>query len=65
MFSADKGADVGEDEGTAVASTYEVPFEFNGKIERITIALKEAKAGGKVAADTARSEALVKKGASD
>lgn len=64
-FSGDEGTDVGEDEGTAVADAYEVPFKFNGKIARITIESKEAKAGEKVAAEGALRETSVKRGLSD
>jgi arylsulfatase len=64
VFSADEGADVGEDEGTAVAD-YEVPFKFTGKIDKITIDLKEAPAVGKAAAEGAAKEAGAKKKASD
>ncbi len=39
-FSADEGADVGADHGTAVAKAYAVPFKFNGKIGKVTIVLK-------------------------
>jgi arylsulfatase len=42
IFSADEGADVGADEGTPVAA-YEVPFAFTGKIDKVTIELKEMK----------------------
>jgi len=40
IFSADEGADVGLDEGTAVAKAYEIPFRFTGKIQRVTVDLK-------------------------
>jgi arylsulfatase A-like enzyme len=40
IFSADEGADVGSDEGTAVASAYSIPFKFTGKIHRVTVDLK-------------------------
>src|SRR5260370_35650865 len=40
-FSADEGADVGADEGTQVTEAYQVPFRFNGKIDSVTIELKE------------------------
>jgi arylsulfatase len=64
-FSGDEGADVGEDEGTAVAAAYEVPFKFNGKIDKITIELKDAKPGDKAASGGAQKDANSKKGASD
>jgi arylsulfatase len=62
MFSADEGADVGADEGTAVASVYPVPFKFAGKINKVTIELKEAKAADAHEAEKARGEAALKKG---
>jgi arylsulfatase len=40
VFSADEGADVGLDEGTAVSSTYSIPFRFTGKIHKVTIDVK-------------------------
>ena len=39
-FSADEGADVGADYGTAVSDSYEVPNKFTGKIEKVTIDVK-------------------------
>ncbi|HKO61827.1 MAG TPA: arylsulfatase [Pyrinomonadaceae bacterium] len=40
IFSADEGADVGLDEGTAVSSAYAIPFKFTGKIQKVTLELK-------------------------
>ena len=65
IFSADEGADVGADEGTAVIEDYKVPFDFTGKIEKVTIELKEMKAADKEEAEQGRKEAAVKKGLSD
>ena len=42
-YSADEGADVGADEGTPVTEVYKVPFKFTGKIDKVTIELKESK----------------------
>ena len=39
-ITLDETLDIGEDCGTAVNSTYDVPFKFTGKIERVTIELK-------------------------
>ena len=64
-FSADEGADVGADEGTPVTEAYKVPFKFTGKIDKVTIDLKEMKTADKKEADTARKEAGVKKALSD
>lgn len=54
FFSADEGADVGADEGTAVASAYAVPFKFAGKINKVTIELEETKPATAVATAAAR-----------
>ncbi len=64
-FSADEGADVGADEGTAVAEGYQFPFKFTGKIERVTIDLKEMSGPVTNETDKARKEAALKKGLSD
>ncbi len=41
VFSADEGADVGEDAGTAVTEGYHSPGgKFTGKIEKVTVELK-------------------------
>ena len=45
VFSADEGADVGLDEGTAVSSTYSVPFKFTGKIHKVTVEVQPTKLG--------------------
>jgi arylsulfatase A-like enzyme len=39
-ISLDEGLDVGEDTGTPVNLSYDVPFKFTGKIEEVTIDLK-------------------------
>jgi hypothetical protein len=38
--SLDEGLDVGEDTGTPVTLTYDVPFKFTGKLAKVTIDLK-------------------------
>ena len=65
IFSADEGADVGADEGTAVTEAYKVPFKFNGKIDRVTIELKEMKKADRDDAEQARKAAVLKKGLAD
>ncbi len=65
IFSADEGVDVGADEGTAVSSSYKVPFEFTGKIASVTIELKEQKSADAGAAEESRRTAIVKKGLAD
>ena len=44
-FSMDETFDVGEDTGTPVNLSYDVPFKFTGQIERITINLGQMKLG--------------------
>jgi arylsulfatase len=65
MYSADEGADVGEDEGTPVTEAYHVPFKFTGKIDKVTIDLKETTPAAAVESTKARSEAALKKGLAD
>jgi arylsulfatase len=65
IFSADEGADVGADEGTPVAAAYQVPFKFTGKIDKVTIDLKETTPSVAAEADKSRKEAALKKGLSD
>ncbi len=64
-FSADEGADVGADEGTAVTEAYKVPFEFTGKIGKVTIDLKEMTAAAAVEAQEAQRQGAFKRGLSD
>lgn len=40
QFSLGEGVDVGLDTGSAVDFTYELPFKFTGKIEKVTVELK-------------------------
>jgi len=65
MFSADEGADVGIDEGTAVSAGYEVPFKFNGKIKKVTIELQPMTPATAIEADNARKKAALKVGLSN
>jgi arylsulfatase len=55
-FSADEGADVGLDDGTAVTGSYKVPFKFTGKIDKVTIDLKETTPATAAAAEQARKQ---------
>ena len=64
-FSADEGADVGADDGTPVTEAYKVPFKFTGKIEQVTIELKEMKKTDRDDAVKAKEEGELKKGLSD
>ena len=63
IFSADEGADVGEDGETPVVEDYGIPapYRFTGKIDKITIDLKEMKTADKEKADMARKETSMKK----
>jgi arylsulfatase len=60
MFSADEGADVGLDDGTAVTTAYAIPFKFNGKINKVTIDLKPAATADAIEAEKARRMAASK-----
>lgn len=64
IFSADEGADVGMDLGTPVGD-YETPFKFTGKIDNVTLNIKELSKAGKEEHDKARSESALKKALSD
>jgi arylsulfatase len=64
-FSADEGTDVGEDEGTAVSQAYTVPFKFTGKIDKVTIELKETTKAAAFEAEEAQRQAALKKGLSN
>ena len=62
-FSATEGADVGLSTGTPVSSDYTNPFRFNGKIEKVTIDLKDDKAtaGDKDAVQKADNDSRFKR----
>jgi arylsulfatase len=64
-FSADEGADVGADEGTPVTEAYKTPFRFTGKIDQVTIELKEMKKADRENVEQARKAAALKKGLAD
>jgi len=67
IFSADEGADVGEDGETAVAEDYGIraPYKRTGKIEEVIIALKEMKQAEKAEENKLLAEAAHKKALSD
>ncbi len=67
IFSADEGADVGEDDETPVVEDYGIPapYRFTGKIAKITVDLKEMKAAIKAEADKAQAQAALKKAIAD
>jgi arylsulfatase len=56
---------VGADEGTPVTEAYKAPFNFTGKINKVTIDLKEMRGADKAEADKAHREAAHKKALSD
>ena len=58
-FAGGEGADVGEDGGTPVVEDYGIPapYKFTGKIDKVTIDLKEMKAADKEKEDIERQKA--------
>jgi len=40
-MSLDETLDIGEDTGTPVSEDYQVPFDFNGEIEKVTIQITD------------------------
>ena len=67
IFSVEEGADVGEDGETPVVENYGIPapYKFTGKINKVTIDLKEMKSADKEKADKAQKETSIKKALSD
>lgn len=67
IFSADEGADVGEDGETPVAEDYgtAAPYAFNGKIQKINIQLKAMKTADLPAVQQATVEGVTKRALSD
>jgi arylsulfatase len=55
-YALDEGLDVGEDTGTPVNLTYDVPFKFTGKIYKVTVDLKPQ---DKTSADASKAAQLV------
>jgi hypothetical protein len=66
-FAATEGADVGLSTGTPVSLDYTNPFKFNGKIDKVTIDLKDskAKAVDKESIDQTRGESNLKRALSN
>jgi hypothetical protein len=66
-FSADEGADVVEDGEAPVVEKYGISasYKFTGKINKVTINLKEMKAADKAEEDKLRAETAHKKALSD
>jgi hypothetical protein len=67
IFSADEGADVGEDGESPVVEDYGIraPYKFTGKINKVTIDLKKMKTAEKGEENKLRAEAARKKALSD
>ena len=67
VFSGDEGADVGEDGETPVVEDYGIPapYKFTGKINKVTIDLKETKAADKAEENKLRAQTEHKKVLSD
>jgi len=66
-FSGDEGADVGEDGETPVTEDYGIaaPYQFTGRIDKVTIDIKEMKQADKAEESKLRAEAAQKKAMSD
>ncbi|HQN18064.1 MAG TPA: sulfatase-like hydrolase/transferase, partial [Syntrophobacteraceae bacterium] len=67
VFSGDEGADVGEDGETPVTEDYGIaaPYQFTGRIHKVTIEIKEMKQADKAEENKLRVEAAHKKAMSD
>jgi len=67
MFSADETADVGIDLGTPVVEAIgaEAKSKFTGKIDKVTVEVREMKAPEKAEAEKGQKEAAKKKAMSD
>ena len=61
----EEGADVGLKEGTPVSEDYEVPFKFTGRIERVTIEVRNPSPAEQQADDKADADAKLEKALSD
>ena len=63
IFSADEGADVGEDGETPVVEDYGIPapYRFTGRIEKVTVAIQPMQAAQQAEANKARTEVAQKK----
>jgi arylsulfatase A-like enzyme len=67
IFSGDEGADVGEDGETPVTEDYGIaaPYKFTGRIDRVTVDVKEMQQADKAEENKLRAEAAQKKAMSD
>jgi arylsulfatase len=64
-ISIDEGLDVGEDSGTPVNLTYDVPFRFTGRLEKVTIDLGQVAKTDEKAVEEAERLARARKGERD
>jgi len=64
-YSLDEGLDVGEDTGTPVNLTYDVPFKFTGKIAKVVIDLKPMEAATAKESEKAQQQAALAKAQQD
>jgi arylsulfatase len=67
IFSVEEGTDVGQDGETPVVEDYGIPapYKFSGKIDKVTIDLKDMKQAEKAEENNRRAEAAHKKVMSD
>jgi len=67
IFSADEGADVGEDAETPVVEDYGIPapYKFTGRIAKVTVELAPMPAPVKAAESKAHADVAQKKALSD
>jgi arylsulfatase len=67
IFSPDEGADVGQDGETPVVEDYGIPapYTFTGKIDKVTIDVKEPNKADKAKEDKFRADAAHRKSMSD
>jgi arylsulfatase len=67
IFSIEEGTDVGQDGETPVVENYGIPapYKFTGKINKVSIDLKEMKQAEKTEENKRREEAAHKKAMSD
>jgi Concanavalin A-like lectin/glucanases superfamily len=64
-YSLDEGLDVGEDTGTPVDLSYDVPFKFTGKIDKVVIDLKPVEPATAAESTRKQHEADLAKGLQD
>jgi hypothetical protein len=64
-ISIDEAFDVGEDSGTPVNLTYDVPFRFTGHVDKVTIDLGDVAKADREAVEAAEKVARLRKGERD